>query len=85
MKIQLIVTGRAYHTAAELPDELTLSEGATVTDAISKVTSLLDIESLPASCLVAVGNEHLGTVGKHLDRTLSDGEELTLFSPVAGG
>ncbi len=86
MKIRLILTGRSYHTAAALPAELDLADGATLQDAIRSVNELLpDDAPLPASCLIAVGGQHVGIVGAMKDRPLHDGEELTLVAPVAGG
>ena len=86
MKIQLILTGRSYQTAAALPSDLELPQGATLKDAISRVNQLLpDDAPLPPSCLVAVSGQHVGTVGSLADRRLHDGDELTLVAPMAGG
>jgi molybdopterin converting factor small subunit len=86
MRIRVVVTGRDYHTAAGLPDEVALPESATVDDALSLLAEHLPGgQTFPASCLVAVSGEHLGTVGDHPPRTLADGDELILIAPVAGG
>lgn len=86
MKISVMVTGRSYHLAEGLPDELTLADGATVDDAIATLSAqLADDVQFPPSCLVAVSGQHLGTVASHETRVLCDGDELTLISPVAGG
>lgn len=86
MKITLVVTGRAYHTAAALPRELELPDGSLLSEAIGEVNERLGAEAqLPASCLIAVAGQHLGTVGGFEDRGLRDGDELTLVAPVAGG
>lgn len=86
MKIRVMVTGRSYHMTEGLPEEITLPDGGTVDDAIAALSAqLADGVEFPSSCLVAVSGEHLGTVASHETRALSDGDELTLISPVAGG
>ena len=86
MKIRLFVTGRAYHHATKLPAQLEVHDGATLHDAISKIRALLpDAVPLAASSLVALGGEHVGTVGRCYDRPLHEGDELTIVAPVAGG
>jgi len=86
MKIRLVLTGRSYHRAAELPETLDLPEGASVQTALDRVNAALPADAaLPASCLIAVDGKHLGSVGKFEDAPLSDGQELTLVAPVAGG
>jgi molybdopterin converting factor small subunit len=86
MNIKVVFTGRSYHLAEMLPDELTLSENATLADAISELQSRLPAEErLPSSCLVTVAGEHLGTLDNHRERQLVHGEELVLIAPVAGG
>jgi molybdopterin converting factor small subunit len=86
MKIRLAITGRSYHTAEQLPDQITLPDASSVDDAISHLSERLpNGVELPASCLVAVSGEHLGTLGSHQSRQLVDGDELTLIAPVAGG
>ena len=86
MNVRLVVTGRSYHAAEPLPLELSLPEGSTLSDALSRVRELLGADaSLPDSCLVAVSGTHLGTLAQHNPHTLRDGDELVLISPVAGG
>ncbi|MFV1966099.1 MAG: MoaD/ThiS family protein [Pirellulaceae bacterium] len=86
MNIKVVFTGRSYPLADNLPEELTLSEGATLDDAIGALQERLSNEQrLPSTCLVTVSGEHLGTLDNHRARTLSDGEELVLIAPVAGG
>lgn len=86
MKIKVVVTGRSYHTADALPDEVELSSSACVDDAIEALSQhLSDGNSFPASCLVALAGEHLGTLNNHENRQLREGDELTLIAPVAGG
>lgn len=86
MKISVMVTGRSYHLTEGLPDELTLPDGGTVDDAIAALSAqLADGAQFPPSCLVAVSGQHLGTLASHETRVLSDGDELTLIAPVAGG
>ncbi len=69
MKIRVMITGRSYHAAESLPDELTLGEGADVQAAVDQISGLLGPDNaLPRSCLVAVGNAHLGTIGSFESR-----------------
>ncbi|HUG68691.1 MAG TPA: MoaD/ThiS family protein [Pirellulaceae bacterium] len=86
MKIQISYTGRSYQTAGMLPCELTLEDGAMVDDALRLLTKdLRDDQQLPASCLVAVSGEHIGTLAHYTNRPLRDRDELILIAPVAGG
>lgn len=84
MRIHVVVTGRMYHLAENVPDEMQLDEGARVSDALSALKEQLS-EPLPESCLVAVGGDHLGALSGYQDRPLRDGDELVLVAPVAGG
>ena len=86
MKISIVVSGRSYDQLAKLPSELELPAGATLDDALAALAQALpDDASLPASCLVAVGEDHLGTVGRHDSPELTDGQEVVILAPVAGG
>lgn len=86
MKILISYTGRNYQTAQALPAELTLDEGSTVADALNGIQQdLTDDMQLPASCLVAVSGDHLGSLSSYCDRPLQDRDELMLIAPVAGG
>ena len=86
MNIRVIVTGRSYHTATSLPDVLELPEEATIQSALDQIGAMLPEESaLPKSCLIALSGQHVGSIANFEDRQLSDGQELTLVAPVAGG
>jgi len=86
MMIRVAISGRHYDLAAGLPEELSLADGASVDAALAAVAGLLPAGSrLPASCLVAVSGEHLGTLASHVSRPLRDGDELLVIAPVAGG
>jgi molybdopterin converting factor small subunit len=86
MKIRIIVTGRNYHTAGPLPDELELDPSCGVDDALALLAEHLpEGQSFPASCLVVVSGQHLGTISQHQPCDLRDGDELALIAPVAGG
>ena len=86
MHVKLVISGRGYHDASALPEELTLPAGASVDDALARIAELLpEGVRLPESCLVAVSGEHLGTLARHAERELADGDELLLVAPVAGG
>ena len=86
MRVRVLVTGRGYHTALELPPEVELPGGATVDDALATLAALLpDGKKLPPSCLIAVSGRHLGAVSGYESCTLREGDELVLITPVAGG
>ncbi len=86
MKIRIVVTGRNYHAAKPLPEALELAEGQGVDDALAALAETLpEGQSFPASCLLVVSGQHLGTISQHQPRELRDGDELALIAPVAGG
>lgn len=86
MKVRVIVTGRGYDTAANLPPELDLPEGATTVDAVAEIARHLPAgRRLSDATLLAIASQHLGTIGRHAPRTLRAGDELVLIAPVAGG
>jgi molybdopterin converting factor small subunit len=86
MNVRVMLSGRNYHLADSLPQQLTLPEGATVDDALRALTGMLPgDEPLPGTCLIAVSGVHLGTVGRHPSRALRDDDELVVIAPVAGG
>lgn len=86
MKVRLVVSGRSYHTAEALPEHLTLPQRCSIDEALEAVGGLLQPpDGLPDSCLVAVSGTHLGTLRHHKPRVLSEGDELVLIAPVAGG
>ena len=85
MKVQVVLTGRS-HPTSEVPESFELADGATVDDALAKLSEALsDDVSLPATCLIAVSGTHLGTLNSHEARELCDGDELVIIAPVAGG
>ncbi len=86
MKLRLIISGRHYDWAQTLGDELIVPDDASLDDALRALAaSLPPGRQLPDTCLVAVGGRHLGTLAAHRSEPLRDGDELLLFSPVAGG
>ena len=86
MRIRVVVTGRSYQLADDVPAELELSAEATVQQAIDQInTHLADGAELPGSCLVAVSGRHLGRIADGPQHALRDGDELVLVAPVAGG
>jgi molybdopterin converting factor small subunit len=84
MTLRIVFSGRGYDAAADLPREWEFAEGATLDQVLAAVEARLSA-TLPASCLIAVGGEHLGTVGRHANRDLREGDEIVLIAPVAGG
>jgi molybdopterin converting factor small subunit len=86
LNVRVVFVGRRYDAAQSVPELLCLPEGATVDDALTAIQAGLDGGSpLDVSCLVAVSGLHLGTLASHDPRVLSDGDELLLLAPVAGG
>jgi len=86
MNVRVVLSGRNYDVADSVPEQLTLPDGASVDDALQRLAPLIPGEKgLPGSCLLAVSGTHLGTVNKHRPRVLSDGDELLVLAPVAGG
>ena len=86
MIVNVVIAGRGYDAAHDVPEQLAFPEQATVDDALEAIDRLLpDGQPLAASCLVALSGEHLGTVGSHRPRPLREGDELVIIAPVAGG
>ncbi len=86
MEVRVVVSGRNYDTAEAIPRHLTLPEGCSVDEALQAVAEFCrQGPGLPESCLVAVSGTHLGTLRRHKPHVLSDGDELVLIAPVAGG
>jgi len=86
MNIRVIISGRHYDQLGHVPGELSLEEGASVDEALGVIQAALpEGNRLPPSCLVAVSGQHLGTLASHQERTLTEGDELVVIAPVAGG
>ena len=86
MKINLVLTGRAYQSGEQLPDQLELPDQSRLSDALAAIAAAMpEGETLPGSCLLALAGTHVGTLDQHPDPVLSDGQELLLIAPVAGG
>ena len=60
--------------------DLTLPPGATVGDALARVSELPGAARVPPSPLIAVNERYAS-----MDQQLSPGDELALIPPVAGG
>ena len=84
MKIKIVLTGRSYDQGSDIPEQMELEEGANLSAVITSLNGLL-ATPLPASCLIAVGGNHVGTVAQHTDSPLSEGQEIVFIQPVAGG
>ena len=86
MKVRVVVSGRNYDAARAIPEELVLPAGCSVDEALQAVGEFLSpAKALPGSCLVAVSGTHLGTLDNHEPHVLTEGDELVLIAPVAGG
>lgn len=86
MKIKVSLMGRFYPVTRDVPQQLDLPEGALVGEAIRALQSCAEIEaSLMPQTLLAISGEAIGILANHQQRTLLEGDELVLFSPVAGG
>ncbi len=84
MNVRVAMTGRMYHQADELPESWDLPEGACVDDLLQLIGQHLE-QPLPPSCLVVLGQRHLGNVQQHENALLTADQELLLLAPVAGG
>lgn len=85
MQVRVVIAGRNYHTAQDVPSRLSLPEGSTLDAALEALAALLGGRPLPETCLIAVSGTHLGTLRAHQSRELRNGDELLLLAPVAGG
>jgi molybdopterin converting factor small subunit len=86
MKLRVVLTGRHDHASSPIPDSLEMPEGSSVTTALQQIADCFpEAQPLPPTCLVVLAGNHLGTVAQHDDRPLTDGDELLLIAPVAGG
>ena len=86
MKVRVVISGRAYDATEQIPQQITLPEGCRVDEALQTLAGLLPTgKELPGSCLIAVSGTHLGTLDQHQPRVLTDGDELVVIAPVAGG
>ena len=84
MKINVVITGRSYHQANDVPESLDLPPGSSLDQALAEIDALLGGE-LPGTCLLSVSGNHVGNVAQHENVPLNDGDELVLIAPVAGG
>jgi len=86
MQIEVVISGRSYHLSDAIPKQLTLDDASTLDDALDEIASQTSEDArLPDSCLVAVSGKHQGSIGKHQNPTLRDGDELVIVAPVSGG
>ncbi len=86
MQVRVVLSGRNYDLADWLAAKLELPDGGSLDEALQRLgQSLPKGKPLPASTLVAVSGIHLGTLASHRPRKLSEGDELLLVVPVAGG
>jgi molybdopterin converting factor subunit 1 len=80
----MLITVRFFASYADnlgLRDtELTLGDGASVTDVLSSVAKLPGASALPENPLVAVNQVYAGP-----ETRLNPGDEVALIPPVAGG
>ncbi|MDP6490574.1 MAG: MoaD/ThiS family protein [Kiritimatiellia bacterium] len=81
MKVEVEYTAQLKVKTGVSADSYELDEGARVSDLIKAVAAQHDIaEFLPSSLLCFVG----GTQADD-DQSLSDGDSVTLLSPISGG
>jgi hypothetical protein len=85
MNIRVIVTGRHYDMADNLPEKLQVPDGCSVDVALQVLETHLGHGKLSESCLIAVSGTHLGTLRNHREQRLGEGDELLVLAPVAGG
>jgi molybdopterin converting factor small subunit len=86
MIVRVVVTGRGYDAAEAIPAQLTLSQGASLDEALQAIGAhLVNGHRLSGSSLIAVSGRHLGTLQSHRPHVLAEGDELLIVAPVAGG
>ncbi len=86
MNVRVLIAGRGYQAAEQMPGHLTLADGCSLDEALQALAAQVPGgRGLAGSCLVAVSGTHLGTVRSHRPCVLCDGDELTIIAPVAGG
>lgn len=86
MRVRLVLIGRGYDAAENLPDHWDVPDGASVDDVLRLIEQQYgSIPGCSPSCLIALQGRHLGTIASHASAPLHDGDELTLIAPVAGG
>ncbi len=86
MTITVTLSGRLYNLRPARPVEVTLPAEATVQDVLQTLRRDETTRScLVDSALLAVSGKHIGTVAKHSVVTLSQGDDLLIFAPMAGG
>jgi molybdopterin converting factor small subunit len=86
MKIRVLISGRGYDAATNVPAVWELASGTTLDDLLQQINAQLPAgRELPVSCLIAVSGAHVGTVARHPSRELCDGDEIAMIAPVAGG
>ncbi len=86
MNVRVVITGRGYPAAEQLPGQLTLADGCSLDEALRTLAAAAPAgRGLDGSCLVVVSGTHLGTIRSHRPGVLRDGDELTIIAPVAGG
>lgn len=84
MEIRLLMTGRGYHEADQLPATVELAADATATDAVGMLKERYP-KLVVDSMLVLVDGKHAGTVAECASLPLQPNSELELVAPVAGG
>jgi molybdopterin converting factor small subunit len=86
MRIKVVSTGRGYDQTEDLPEQLEVPDGASLDVVLAAINDKLPQDQpLADSCLIVVDNRHVGTLAQHDPVSLSDGSELMLIAPVAGG
>jgi molybdopterin converting factor small subunit len=86
VKLRVLVSGRGYDVAENVPIAWDVAEGTMLGDLLVSANARLPSgRSLPPSCLIAVSGVHVGTVARHPALELKDGDEIALIAPVAGG
>ena len=84
MRFRSRIRGGATCRRASFPKSLELPEPARLDDALQRIAAAL-AEPIASSCLISVSGRHVGTLADHPNCQLSDGDELLLLAPIAGG
>jgi molybdopterin converting factor subunit 1 len=80
MKVRLLLFAQYRDLAGHDELEIELPSGATAADLVSRLREQPHLRALPPQPAVAVNRNYT-----HLSEPLSEGDEVALLPPVAGG
>lgn len=88
MKVSVVIHGFLEHRSIHVSKDIKIKEGSTAEDALSKIGKKIRVDLLElvskVNPVIMVNNERL-EIPKDLSLKLSDGDEITILQPLAGG